>query len=162
MVAVDGVVDRHDVHLLQEVVGQAPQLVTRQEVPALVGAHAGDRLIHATTVGRRGAAEIDGKPVTIRPGTRQPHVVLRREGSRISGFAGCNNLTGVFQLDGASLRIGDKLAMTRMACPPPQSELEALFVAAVDKAQRLERDNTALVLIAEGQAPSRFLPFTPP
>ena len=77
------------------------------------------------------AAEIDGKPVTIRPGTRQPHVVLRREGSRISGFAGCNNLTGVFQLDGASLRIGDKLAMTRMACVGEGDKLEAAFTRAL-------------------------------
>ena len=83
------------------------------------------------------------------------------EPGRVSGRSGCNRYGGPIGVDAGRLVIGP-LAMTRMACPPPQSEFEALFVAAVDKALRLERDNSALVLIAEGQEPSRFLPFTPP
>ena len=76
-------------------------------------------------------AEIDGNPITIRPGTREPHIVLRREGNRISGFAGCNNLSGGFQQDGASLRVSDKLAMTRMACVGEGDALEAAFTRAL-------------------------------
>ena len=78
-------------------------------------------------------AEIDGKPITIRPGTREPHIVLRREASRISGFAGCNNLGGAFQQEGATLRIGDKgLAMTRMACVGDEGNaLETAFTNAL-------------------------------
>ena len=77
-------------------------------------------------------AEIDGNPITTRPGTREPHIVLRREGNRISGFAGCNSLAGGFQQDGASLRIGDKLAMTRMACVGNEANaMEAAFTRAL-------------------------------
>lgn len=83
------------------------------------------------------------------------------EPGKVAGRSGCNRYGGPIGSTDGRLVIGP-LAMTRMACPPPQSEFEALFVATIDKAQRLERDNSALVLIAEGEEPSRFLPFTPP
>src|SRR4029450_1813764 len=50
--------------------------------------------------------EIAGSPVSLHPGTREPHLILRREGSRITGFTGCNKLAGGFEPDGASLRFG--------------------------------------------------------
>jgi heat shock protein HslJ len=83
------------------------------------------------------------------------------EPDRVAGRSGCNRYGGPIGVQEGRLVIGP-LAMTRMACPPPQSEFETLFVAVVDQALRLERDNTALVLIADGQEPSRFLPLTPP
>ncbi|MGD9510023.1 MAG: META domain-containing protein [Geminicoccaceae bacterium] len=83
------------------------------------------------------------------------------EPGQVAGRSGCNRYSGPIGVSGGRLVLGP-LAMTRMACPPPQSEFERLFVATADRAQRLERDNSALVLIAEGQEPSRFLPFNPP
>ncbi|MFO1046822.1 MAG: META domain-containing protein [Geminicoccaceae bacterium] len=80
---------------------------------------------------------------------------------QVAGRSGCNRYAGSIAVSDGRLVIGP-LAMTRMACPPPQSEVEARFVATIDKVQRLERDNSALVLVAEGEEPSRFLPFTPP
>jgi len=41
--------------------------------------------------------EIEGGPVMIHPGTREPHLVLSSEGNRVRGFTGCNNLTGAFE-----------------------------------------------------------------
>jgi heat shock protein HslJ len=83
------------------------------------------------------------------------------EPDRVAGRSGCNRYGGPIGVNEGHLVIGP-LAMTRMACPSPQSEFETLFVAVADQALRLERDNNALMLIAEGQEPSRFLPFTPP
>ena len=80
------------------------------------------------------------------------------EPGRVAGRSGCNRYTGPIGVTDGRLVVGP-LAMTRMACPPPQSEFETLFVAAAEKAERLARDNSALVLIASGQEPSRFLPF---
>jgi len=74
---------------------------------------------------------IEGQGVARRPGTREPHIVLKREGGRVSGFAGCNNLTGTFQQDGNALRFGDRLAMTRMACVGEGGALEAAFTKAL-------------------------------
>jgi heat shock protein HslJ len=74
---------------------------------------------------------IDGQAVARRPGTREAHIVLRREDSRVSGFAGCNSLAGTFQQDGGTLRFGDKLAMTRMACVGEGDALEAAFTKAL-------------------------------
>ena len=77
------------------------------------------------------AVQIDGQAVPRRPGTREPHIVLKREGSRISGFAGCNSLAGTFDRNGEALRFGDKLAMTRMACVGEGDALEAAFTKAL-------------------------------
>ncbi len=35
--------------------------------------------------------------MVIHPGTREPHIILKREGGRVSEFAGCNALTGTFK-----------------------------------------------------------------
>ena len=110
------------------------------------------------------AVQIDGQAVVHRAGTRELHIVLRREGSRISGFAGCNNLAGGFQQDGPSLRIGDKLAMTRMACVGDEGNaLETAFTKALTSAasyriagDRLElRDAAGAVrMIFEARGPA--------
>jgi len=76
------------------------------------------------------AVQIDGKPLVRRPGTRELHIVLRREGSRISGFAGCNSLAGGFRQDREILSFGN-LAMTRMACVGEGDALEAAFTKAL-------------------------------
>ena len=75
--------------------------------------------------------EIEGRPVVIHAGTREPHVILRREGARINGYTGCNTLAGGFKHDGTRLNFG-KLIMTRMACLPEAGHvLEAAFVKAL-------------------------------
>ena len=76
------------------------------------------------------AVQIDGQAVVHRPGTRELHIVFRREGSRISGFAGCNNLAGGFRHDRDMLSFGN-LAMTRMACGGEGDALEAAFTKAL-------------------------------
>ena len=68
-VLVDRVVDGDEVHLVGEVVGEPAELVAAQELPALLGAHAGDRLVHTGTV-RRGSGRRQG------PWTPPARVVL--------------------------------------------------------------------------------------
>ena len=76
-------------------------------------------------------AAIEGQGVARRPGTRELHIVLKREGRRVIGFAGCNSLAGTFEQDGGGLRFSDKLAMTRMACVGEGDALEAAFTKAL-------------------------------
>ena len=77
-------------------------------------------------------AEVFGKPVVVHASTREPHVVLAREQSRMRGFTGCNSVSGAYTHDGQSLRF-EKLLTTRRACVAPESnELESAFTKALE------------------------------
>jgi heat shock protein HslJ len=83
------------------------------------------------------------------------------DGRRIAGRSGCNRYTGTVSVADGRLAVGP-VATTRMACPPEQARFEAAFLAALAGAERLRRDNIALVLEQISGPPSRFLPFAPP
>jgi heat shock protein HslJ len=52
---------------------------------------------------------------------------------KVVGFAGCNRYTGSLkETSPGTIELGP-LALTRMACPPPASELEERFVARMNK-----------------------------
>ena len=90
--------------------------------------------------------ELDGTAVATRVGTREPHLVFRREGARVSGFAGCNTISGTYQLDAGRLRFGP-LAMTRMACASADANArEAAFTKALEEtvSQRITGDRLEL------------------
>ena len=76
--------------------------------------------------------EIDGKPVPLHAGTREMHLVLAKEGGRLRGYAGCNNLAGGYALEGEALSFG-RMAVTRRACiGDGANELETAFLAALE------------------------------
>jgi putative lipoprotein len=76
--------------------------------------------------------EIDGRTVTLHPGTREPHFVLVREGSRVRGYAGCNNLSGGYDQSGGALRFTG-IAVTRRACiGDGANALETSFLQALE------------------------------
>ena len=77
------------------------------------------------------AVEIDGETIELIAGTRQPHIVLSSDGGSVSGFAGCNRLSGKFTQSADGLRFGP-LITTRMACQPAANELEARFLRALE------------------------------
>src|SRR5262245_45245506 len=82
-------------------------------------------------------------------------VTLQFAADRISGRSGCNRYAGPIRVVDGKLDIGPLVA-TRMACPPPQMAMETAFLAALTRAERFSRDNSALVLhSAGGTAPSR-------
>ncbi len=56
------------------------------------------------------------KSVESPEGAREIHFVLNRESFRLSGFSGCNRLTGSYRLDGEMLSFNN-IATTEMACP---------------------------------------------
>jgi heat shock protein HslJ len=49
----------------------------------------------------------------------------------LSGFSGCNTYSGGFAVDGDTIDIGP-LASTEMACEPPGSDIEAVYLPALD------------------------------
>ena len=69
--------------------------------------------------------ELNGRPAPpARAPGRDVRLQLSSEGSRVSGFTGCNRMIGGFELAGATLRFSS-LASSRMACLGPAAELEA-------------------------------------
>ncbi|HRE19125.1 MAG TPA: META domain-containing protein, partial [Rhodocyclaceae bacterium] len=55
-------------------------------------------------------------PVTAAAKQREAHLILANDVLRVSGSAGCNRVTGTFELDGDRLRFS-QIAGTMMACP---------------------------------------------
>ena len=75
---------------------------------------------------------LKGSAVT--PGARgAPTMQLGLGASSLTGFGGCNRLSGSYTLEGASLHIGP-LVSTRMACPDAL-DLEAAFGATLAAVQ---------------------------
>lgn len=60
--------------------------------------------------------ELNGRPVPALQ--REPYLILRTEGARVSGFGGCNGFSGSYELDEATSRVRfGQVASTMMACP---------------------------------------------
>ncbi|MDD4149765.1 MAG: META domain-containing protein [Bacteroidales bacterium] len=64
---------------------------------------------------------IDGIQVT----GNQPIYIELTEDNKVMGFAGCNQLTGTYTIENETQIKFDKLALTRMACPEMEIELES-------------------------------------
>jgi heat shock protein HslJ len=91
--------------------------------------------------------EVDGKPVVHYRGTREPHLVLAREGARVTGFSGCNNLSGTYRRSSGDGLVFGPLVMTRMACLSPEANaVEAGLVKGLDQVAGFRITGTVLEL----------------
>lgn len=68
------------------------------------------------------------------PGAPEPNLLLREEGARAAGLAGCNRFAGSFRREGQALSLGP-LAVTRMACADGVA-LEQEYLAALQATRR--------------------------
>lgn len=84
--------------------------------------------------------------------------VLRFDGGRMTGSAGCNRLMGAYRADGTRLTFEPRIASTMMACPPPlmaqeQAVTDALAAAAgfsIDAGRLQIRDAAGATLLVFG------------
>ena len=74
--------------------------------------------------------EIDGQPVRLTEGQREPHLQLSGEGNRVSGFSGCNNFSGGFEEGSDGFRFS-RMAGTRRACIGDLMAQEGRLLAAL-------------------------------
>jgi len=81
------------------------------------------------------AVEIEGQPVTVPAGAREPHFVLSSQGNRMHGSSGCNNVAGGFEQGADGFRFKGLLT-TRMACSSPVDDLERRFLGALNATAR--------------------------
>jgi heat shock protein HslJ len=91
-------------------------------------------------------------------GTPDPRTLPRLEfinATRITGFTGCNLLSGAWHMEGAEVRVGP-IAMTKRACAGAEGEVERRVVAAFGG--RVAREGERLVFIAPTGERFEFTP----
>jgi heat shock protein HslJ len=81
----------------------------------------------------------------------QSHITFNAEG-QAHGFGGCNNFTGGYRVEGATLELGP-LASTKKACPPAIMNQEASFYAALGETRGYQFENGLLLLLDAQGAP---------
>lgn len=74
---------------------------------------------------------LEGKPVIVRENQREPHLVFRAQQNRVTGFGGCNSLSGAYNLSGSEITFSG-IAATQMACIQGM-DIEAAFFAALGR-----------------------------
>jgi copper homeostasis protein (lipoprotein) len=100
--------------------------------------------------------EVDGQPVTLAAGEREPFLQLSGEGNRVRGFGGCNVLSGRFEQgsDGFQFKA---LVSTRPACAGAAGAQEASYLAALQATASRQIVGDALQLRdAHGRLRLRF------
>jgi heat shock protein HslJ len=96
---------------------------------------------------------LGGEPVL----ATAPATLAFPEAGRVAGRGTCNRFFGSVSLSGEQVRF-DPLGATRMACQPDTMEQESRYLAALQQAQRMERQGDTLTLhLADGGPPLRFV-----
>ena len=103
-------------------------------------------VIHELAGTRWALVQLFGKSASVSAEGREPFVALQSTDARIVGYAGCNRITGRYDLSGAQLRFS-QIASTRMACP--DMNIEDALLKALDATVRWQISGDALDLIGQ-------------
>ncbi len=100
--------------------------------------------------------ELNGKAVPAGPAfNKEPHVMFKLKGSRVTGNGGCNSFSGTYELKNNNRITLSKLISTLMACP--DMDTESLFLKALQMADTYDVRGDTLILIKARMAPlARF------
>jgi heat shock protein HslJ len=99
--------------------------------------------------------EVGGSPVSPMADDKQPHILLDPEEKQATGFAGCNNFFGRYELDGSSLTFGP-MGATRMACPDLETGLETSVLEALESTRKWKIDSGDLLFFDTDDVLARF------
>jgi heat shock protein HslJ len=98
---------------------------------------------------------VDGAPVSPMANDRQPHMRLDPAQKQATGFAGCNQFFGSYELDGSSLTFGP-MGATRMACPDLETGLETSVFEALENTREWKMADGVLLLLDGDAVLARF------
>jgi copper homeostasis protein (lipoprotein) len=87
--------------------------------------------------------ELNGEPITL----SKPPTLRFSEPNRVSGFGGCNQMSGAYQLSGTALTFSPFI-MTKMACGKGM-DVERAFAIALGATKRYVIKGTELELMGE-------------
>ena len=93
-------------------------------------------------------------PGQILPEAR-PTIAFSGDGT-VSGFGGCNDISGAYTVDGSKLTFGP-LALTRKACADPVNTIEQAYLAALQATQTYEITSDAKLKLT---SPATTLTFS--
>jgi heat shock protein HslJ len=100
--------------------------------------------------------ELNGERVV--PGGNPLTLQFAADEPRVSGHGGCNQFSGPYTQNGASLHIGP-LAFTRTACADPAlNARETAYFQALESTTRYSIEGRQLVLYSGDQVVARFVP----
>ena len=92
---------------------------------------------------------------TVADTSRQPvHIQLTAEGSKVSGYGGCNRMTGSFAVNADTLIFGH-MAATKMACPSG-TDIEMALFEALDQALTYTIKDEVLTINSDVAVLARF------
>ena len=98
--------------------------------------------------------ELNGQPVI---GTEPLTLNFGTDG-RVSGYGGCNQFSGEYSQNGASLRIGPLLSTRRACLEPALNTQETAYFQALESTTRYSIEGGQLVLYRGNQVIARFVP----
>jgi heat shock protein HslJ len=99
--------------------------------------------------------EVSGVPVSPLAGERRPFIRFDAAKKQATGFAGCNNFFGSYELEGSSLTFGP-MGATRMFCEGESGEVEMRFMQALEQTRTGELRENTLILLKNGKVLARF------
>jgi heat shock protein HslJ len=99
--------------------------------------------------------ELNSAILQLPAGERQPYLLFKRQDSRVTGYAGCNDFFGSYDLKGDALTFG-RLGMTRRFCAGAAGELEQAFLSVLPKARRWRMEGQMLLLMEGDQVLARL------
>lgn len=99
--------------------------------------------------------EVGGSPVSPLAGEHRPFIRFDGTKKQASGFAGCNNFFGSYELDGSSLKFGP-LGSTRMLCEGVSGNVEIRFMQALEQTRTWELRDGTLFLHRDSKVLARF------
>jgi heat shock protein HslJ len=95
-------------------------------------------------------SEMNGNPIITLEGSRDVYFMLTTEQGqkRVTGFAGCNSITGGYTLSGDKIKF--VIASTKMMCPDEQMAVEDFLLKTLSAASSYQVEGNVLELF-EGQ-----------
>jgi heat shock protein HslJ len=99
--------------------------------------------------------EMIDAPVSLQPGERQPFIIFDATNIQATGFAGCNNFFGSYELDGSSLKFG-LIGTSRMFCEGASGELEIRFMQLLEQTMTWKLSDEELFFLDSSKVRARF------
>lgn len=99
--------------------------------------------------------ELNGEPVAPANGAKEPHVIFKREGNKVTGNGGCNGFGGSYELKPPNGIALSQMISTQMACP--EMDVESRFLKVLSMADNYYLKQDTLILNRAKMAPlARF------